>query len=113
MFHKAAADAGTSFVLVDHDLPDPCDRAVGEEGQVAVGEQVTDDVWLGRFCDEQERVWRDDQTRPGGVECGSFRGERGGEVPGEGPDTVGVAGAGRTDQLLSLRHPFSLPASSV
>lgn len=42
--------------LIDHDLLNPGDGTVGERGQMPAAEQVTDDVALGDFCDEKERV---------------------------------------------------------
>jgi hypothetical protein len=41
--------------LIDHDLLNPGNVTVDEEGQMAAAEQVTDIVALGDVRDEQER----------------------------------------------------------
>lgn len=113
VFHKTAADAGAAAALLDHDLIDPGDGTVGEEGQVTVAEQVPDDVALDGLCDEQERVGRADQPLPCAVERDAHGSEGGGEVSGEWPDAVSVVEPGGADLFLLVRHLLSLPAAGV
>jgi hypothetical protein len=95
VFDEPAADASASVVLGDHEFLNPGDRPVGEEGRMAVAEQVADDATLGGVRDEQQRFRVVYQLCPGGVECGALGSVRGGEGLGEGPDTLGASACRR------------------
>jgi hypothetical protein len=84
-------------VFVDHDFLGPGDGAVGEEREMAVGEQVADDPTLRSLRDKQECVWVADQLNPGGVERKALGSERSSEVPSEGPDLFVIVDASRPD----------------
>jgi hypothetical protein len=64
---------------------------------MAVAEQVADDPAIRGLSDKQECVWGADELGPGGVERGALGSERGGKVPGEGPDLFVVVDASRAD----------------
>ncbi len=101
--HEQPADSEATGSIRHHDLLDPDDGTVREEGRMGVREQVARDAFRGCFGDQEQRVRGFDEGRKGRPERLALRDERRREVAGQRPDRRGVIPSRGPDADLAHR----------